>query len=135
MRVTQGAFSFLPDLTEDRIAAQIEHAIGRGFALSVEHTRDPHPRNAYWEMWRRPMFGVRDAAPVLAEIRACRLANPDTYVKVNAFDSTRGWETVRLSFIVARPEIEPDFETSRREGPGRIVRYEIRPASTGGETS
>jgi ribulose-bisphosphate carboxylase small chain len=83
-------------------------------------------------MWGMPMFGIRDAAAVLHEIRACRSANPGAYVKVNAFDSTRGWETVRLSFIVARPEVEPGFELSRREGPGRSVRYEIRRAAGGG---
>ncbi len=132
MRITQGTFSFLPDLTDDQIAAQIEYAIGRGFALSVEHTRDPHPRDGYWEMWGQPMFGIRDAAAVLHEIRACRKANPGAYVKVNGFDSTRGWETVRLSFIVARPEVEPGFEISRVEGPGRIVRYELRHAAGGG---
>jgi ribulose-bisphosphate carboxylase small chain len=126
MRITQGTFSFLPDLTDAQIAAQVEWAIRQGWALSIEHARAPHPRDTYWDMWGLPMFALRDPSPVLDEIRACRAANPGAYVKVNAFDSTRGWETVRLSFIVARPEEEPGFELSRREGPGRSVRYEIR---------
>jgi ribulose-bisphosphate carboxylase small chain len=126
MRLTQGTFSFLPDLTDDRIAAQLAYAVAQGWALSIEHARAPHPRDTYWEMWGLPMFDLRDPAAVLAQIRACRAANPDAYVKVNAFDSTRGWETVRLSFLVARPAEEPGFELSRREGPGRSVRYEIR---------
>lgn len=126
MRITQGTFSFLPDLTDAQIAAQLEYALSRGWALSVEYTRDPHPRQVYWEMWGPPAFDLRDAAPVLREIRACRAAHPDAYVKVNAFDSTGGWETVRLSFLVGRPADELGFELSRREGPGRAVRYEIR---------
>lgn len=126
MRITQGTFSFLPDLSDEQIAAQLAYALAHGWALSIEHTRTPHPRDVYWEMWGLPMFDLRDVAAVLREIRACRAANPGAYVKVNAFDSTRGWETVRLSFIVARPADEPGFELSRREGPGRSVRYEIR---------
>ncbi len=132
MRITQGTFSFLPDLTDAQIAAQIEHALARGWAVSVEHTAEPHPRDVYWEMWGQPMFDLRDAAGVLHEVRACRAAFPEDYVKVNAFDSTGGWETVRLSFIVARPPREPGFEVRRQEGPGRTVRYEVRRRAGGG---
>jgi ribulose-bisphosphate carboxylase small chain len=64
----------------------------------------------------------------MAEIARCRGANPDAWIKVNAFDSTRGWETVRLSFIVARPEDEGAFALERGEGPGRTVRYAVRAA-------
>ncbi len=126
MRVTQGAFSFLPDLSDDQIRAQLAYAVGNGWAVSVEHTDDPHPRNVYWEMWGAPMFDLRDPGRALAEVRACREAHPDAYVKVNAFDATRGWETVRLSFIVQRPEVEPSFELVREEGEGRQVRYALR---------
>jgi ribulose-bisphosphate carboxylase small chain len=126
MRITQGTFSFLPDLTDEQIAAQLGYALSQGWALSIEHTRAPHPRDLYWEMWGLPTFDLRDPAVVLREIRACRTAHPDAYVKVNAFDSTRGWETVRLSFLVGRPAEEPGFELRRQEGPGRTMRYELR---------
>ncbi len=126
MRITQGTFSFLPDLTEPQISAQLEYALARGWAISVEHTAEPHPRDVYWELWGEPMFDLRDAAGVLHEIRACRAAFPLEYVKVNAFDSTGGWETVRLSFIVSRPPDEPGFDLHRQEGPGRALRYELR---------
>ncbi len=126
MRVTQGAFSYLPDLSDRQIAAQVEYALRQGWAISVEFTDDPHPRNNYWEMWSLPMFDLHDAAGVMTEIKACREANPDTYVRVNAFDSTRGWETVRLSFIVQRPSVEPGFRLERVEAEGRITRYALR---------
>ncbi len=126
MRVTQGTFSFLPDLTDEQIRAQIDYALSRGWALSVEYTDDPHPRNTYWDMWGQPMFDLKDAAGVLAEVQACRRAFPSHYVKVNAFDSTRGWETVRLSFIVNRPAEEPGFGLDRQEVAGRTVRYTVR---------
>jgi ribulose-bisphosphate carboxylase small chain len=131
MRVTQGTFSFLPDLSDEQIAAQVEYCLGQEWAMSVEFTDDIHPRNTYWEMWGIPMFDLRDAAGVMQEIKACRAANPETYVRVSAFDSTRGWETVRLSFLVQRPKHEPGFRMLRTEGEGRSVRYTIEPYAAG----
>ena len=43
MRITQGTFSYLPDLTDDEIAAQIQYAMDQGWAVAVEFTDDPHP--------------------------------------------------------------------------------------------
>jgi ribulose-bisphosphate carboxylase small chain len=131
MRLTQGTFSFLPDLTDAQIRAQIEYCLSRGWAVSIEYTDDPHPRNTYWEMYGNPMFDLRDAAGVLAEVNACRKTFPDHYIKVNAFDSTHGWEALRLSFIVNRPKVEPGFELVRQEGPGRTQRYTTRSYATG----
>jgi ribulose-bisphosphate carboxylase small chain len=126
MRVTQGTFSFLPDLTEAQIRAQIEYCLSQGWAVSVEYTDDPHPRNVYWEMYGPPMFDIKDAAGVMAEVEACRRTFPDQYVKVNAFDSSHGWEALRLSFMVNRPESESAFALERQEAAGRMVRYTTR---------
>ena len=123
MRVTQGTFSFLPDLTDTEIRAQIEYALAKGWACAIEHTDDPHPRNVYWEMHGTPMFDVKDAAGVMVELTACRAAFPDRYIKVNAFDSTRNVESTQLSFIVNRPSAEPGFRLIRQEGPGRAIHY------------
>lgn len=126
MRITQGAFSFLPDLTDTQIKAQIQYCLEQGWAVSVEYTDDPHPRNNYWEMWGLPMFDLKDAAGVFGEITACRATFPNHYVRVNAFDSGRGWETVRLSFIVQRPAKEDGFRLDRTEWEGRTQRYALR---------
>ena len=71
MRVTQGAFSFLPDLTDAQIHEQVQYCIDKGWAVSLEYTDDPHPRNSYWEMWGHPMFDNPDAAA--ARLRAQRV--------------------------------------------------------------
>ena len=125
MRITQGTFSFLPDFDDAQIKAQIEYALQQGWALSVEYTDDPHPRNTYWEMWGLPMFDIKDAAGVMFEVDACRKAQPNLYIKVNAFDDTRGFETMRLSFLVNRPRDEPGFGLVRQEGEGRSMRYTL----------
>lgn len=126
MRLTQGTFSFLPDLTDAQIRAQIEYCLEQGWAMSIEYTDDPHPRNSYWEMFGMPMFDLHDAAGVMLELEGARTTFPGHYIKVTAFDSTQGVESVRLSFIVNRPEYEPGFALVREEAAGRAIRYTIR---------
>ena len=58
MRITQGCFSFLPDLTDDQILIQVQYCLEQGWAVNLEFTDDPHPRNTYWEMWGLPMFDL-----------------------------------------------------------------------------
>jgi ribulose-bisphosphate carboxylase small chain len=127
MRITQGQFSFLPDLTDAEIRLQCAYAIDQGWAVAIEFTDDPHPRNIYWEMWRLPMFGIRDTAGVVLEINACRRAHPHKYIKVVAFDSQRGVESIKMFFIVNRPADEPGFDLVRTEGGGRNIGYALRP--------
>lgn len=125
MRITQGTFSFLPELTDAQITKQLEYCLDKGWAVGIEYTDDPHPRNTFWEMYGNPMFDLRDAAGILLEINACRKTFPDQYIRVTAFDSTHGVESVVLSFIVNRPQAEPGFRLVRTEEPGRTIRYSI----------
>src|SRR5689334_6070871 len=92
-RVTQGQFSFLPALTDAQITKQIEYALGKNYAVGIEYTDDPHPRNTYWEMYGNPMFDLKDPAGILMEINACRMTFPSHYIRVTAFDSTQGVES------------------------------------------
>jgi ribulose-bisphosphate carboxylase small chain len=127
MRLTQGAFSFLPDLSDEQIVKQLQYAINKGWALSVEYTDDPHPRNSYWELWGLPLFGIKDPAAIMFEINSCRKAKPACYVKVNGFDNSRNVESCCLSFIVQRPSAnEPGFSLVRSEDKSRLIRYTIQ---------
>ncbi len=125
MRLTQGAFSFLPDLTDAQIAAQVQWCLDHHWAVSLEHTDDPHPRSTYWEMWAPPMFDLVSTLPFMDELAACREAWPNHYVRVAAFDSTKGWESLRTSFLVQRPPVEVGFRLERHNGPGRTVQYSL----------
>ena len=121
MRITQGCFSFLPDLTDEQISAQVAYCLDNDWAVGIEYTDDPHPRNVYWEMFGNPMFDLRDPKGVMMELDECRKAHGDAYIRLIAFDSTRGFETVRMSFIVNRPAVEPTLAMSRTEGDSRAV--------------
>jgi ribulose-bisphosphate carboxylase small chain len=129
-RVTQGQFSFLPDLTDKEIAAQVQYGLDKGYAWSVEYTDDPHPRNTYWEMHGMPMFDLRDAAGVVQEVKECRKTFPNHYIRLMAFDSTRGIESIAMSFIVNRPKDEPGFGLVRQEADGRSIRYTVHSYAT-----
>ncbi|MBI4723887.1 MAG: ribulose bisphosphate carboxylase small subunit [Rhodomicrobium sp.] len=109
MRITQGTFSFLPDLTDDQIKRQVQYCIEKGWAVNIEFTDDPHPRNTYWEMWGLPMFDIKDASAVMMELGECRKIYGE------------------LSFIVNRPKDEPGFDLQRQETEGRNLRYTTRP--------
>ncbi len=125
-RLTQGQFSFLPDLTDEEITMQIEYGLKKGYAWQVEYTDDPHPRNTYWDMYGMPMFDLNDAAGVMMEMKNCRKAFPNYYIRLMAFDSTRGVESIAMSFIVNRPKNEPGFMLERQEIGGRSMRYTTR---------
>jgi ribulose-bisphosphate carboxylase small chain len=129
-RITQGQFSFLPDLSDEQITKQLEYALKNNYAVGIEYTDDPHPRNTYWDMYGNPMFDLKDPAGILMEINGCRKTFPNHYIRVTAFDSTRGVESPRMSFIVNRPATEPGFGLARQEADSRQIRYRISSYAT-----
>jgi ribulose-bisphosphate carboxylase small chain len=121
MRVTQGCFSFLPDLTDEQISKQVQYCLDNGWAISFEYTDDPHPRNTYWDMWGHPMFDIKDAKAIMGELAQCRLMHGDVYIRLCAFDSTHTWESLRISFIVQRPANEPGFMLAQKPEGSRYI--------------
>jgi ribulose-bisphosphate carboxylase small chain len=95
-------FSYLPELTAEQLARQIGAILGRRLVVGIEHTSAPDPYDHYWTMWKLPLFDIDDPAAVLAELDACRRANPGEYIKINGYDPVRQGQVV--SFVAARPE-------------------------------
>ena len=132
MRLTQGCFSFLPDLTDEQIEQQIKYAISKGWAMNVEWTDDPHPRNSYWDLWGLPLFDIKDEKSVMFELAEARKFCPNGYLRINAFDASYGTESCAMSFIAERPDDEPGFYLERQEGAGRFINYTIKSYVTQG---
>ena len=130
MHITQGTFSYLPAFTDEQIKAQVQYALDNGWAVSVEFTDDPHPRNFLWDMWGLPMFDMKDASAILLEVNRCREAYPNRYVRVNAYDAHLHRQTTARSFIVQRPAEEPGFRLDRQESHDRQIRYTMHPYAT-----
>lgn len=58
--ITEGTFSFAPELTDERNLKRLVYALDKGWAIDVEYTDDPHPRNTFWAMHGNPMLGLQD---------------------------------------------------------------------------
>ncbi len=129
MRISQGTFSYLPDFNDEEIEAQIKYSLGHGWAMMVEYTDDPHPRNFLWEMWKQPEFELEpdDTDTVMKDVQDCRSAYPNHYIKLVAYDARLGAQTSKLSFFVNRPETEPGFRLEREESHDRTINYTLRP--------
>jgi ribulose-bisphosphate carboxylase small chain len=130
MKLRHGTFSYLPDLTDDEISAQVRYALLNGWPVSIEYTDDPHPRNVYWEMWGLPLFDLEEPDGVLAQVNECRATFPEHYIRVQAYDARLGRQTTALSFLVQRPTTEPGFVLTRVEGEDRIQRYAVTSYAT-----
>merc|ERR1711997_40283 len=112
--------SFLPPLSDDEIAKQIDYILGKGWnpcvefsepevALTLGHGDDKimssampgYYANRYWPMWKLPMFGCQDPQQVLAEIAACKKAFPGSFVRIAGFDAKT--QTQMVGILVHRP--------------------------------
>jgi hypothetical protein len=78
-------------------------------------------------MWGLPMFDLEDDAGAVYEVNRCREAYPNHYIRVNAYDASRGRQTTALQFIVDRPQDEPCFRLERQESHDRSIRYTLHP--------
>ena len=98
-------FSYLPELTDLEVAAQIRSILAAGLVVALEYTDEPDPYQHYWTLWKLPLFGISDPAVVLDEVEQCRAANPTAYIRLNGYDAARQGQV--LSFVVHRPGAGP----------------------------
>lgn len=116
VKITQGAFSFLPPLDDLQIDNLIWYGLEHDWSISIEHTASAHPRNCYWEMWGgSPIFDAVTPYDVTYHMDEAISFHDDSYVKLCFFDSSEGNESCALSFIVNRPWSEFPFEFIRHD--------------------
>ena len=93
--------SYLPPLTDQQIARQIEYMLDQGFIPAIEFEEDPAPTDYHWTLWKLPLFQVSSPQDVLNEVRECRQEYPNVYIRVAGFDNIKQCQTI--SFIVHKP--------------------------------
>ena len=93
--------SYLPPLTDQQIAKQIEYMLDQGYIPAVEFEENPTPELHHWTLWKLPLFQARNAQDVLNEVRECRSEYSNSYIRVVGFDNIKQCQTV--SFIVYKP--------------------------------
>ncbi len=79
-------FSYLPPMSAAQLRRQVAYIIERGWQPAIEHSEPEHAGHAYWYLWKLPMFGETDVEAVLAELEACRAANPGHHVRLIGYD-------------------------------------------------
>jgi ribulose-bisphosphate carboxylase small chain len=118
--------SFLPPLTNDQIAKQIDYITNAGNVPCIEFAEkhqayvssencirmangvtSNYADNRYWTMFKLPMFGCTDSSQVLKEIENAKKSFPDAYIRIVAFDNVRQVQVG--GFLVHRPSTAKDF--------------------------
>jgi len=79
--------SYLPPLSDDKIRAQVEYIVSKGWNPAIEHTEPVNATSSYWYMWKLPMFGETDVDTILREAEACHVANPANHVRLIGYDN------------------------------------------------
>ena len=93
--------SYLPPLTDQQIAKQIQYMLEQGFIPAIEFQNDPLPSDHHWTLWKLPFFGGASAQQILSEVRECKSQFSDCYIRVIGFDNIKQCQT--MSFIVYKP--------------------------------
>jgi len=118
-------FSYLPPLTADQIAKQVDYVVNNGWVPTLEfadadkayvasgntvrfgNCASNYYDNRYWTMFKLPMFGCSDPGQVLTEIANCKKSFPDAFVRLVAFDASRQVQVA--GFLVSRPTTDSSF--------------------------
>lgn len=93
--------SYLPPLTDQQIAKQIDYMLDQGYIPAIEFEENPSPADHHWTLWKLPLFNVSSPQEVLNEVRQCRQEYANSYIRVVGFDNIKQCQTV--SFIVYKP--------------------------------
>lgn len=93
--------SFLPNLSDQQVARQIQYMLDQGFIPAIEFNEDSAAETHYWTMWKLPLFEASSPQDVLDEVRECRQEYSHCFIRVVGFDNIR--QCQMISFIVYKP--------------------------------
>ncbi len=93
--------SYLPPLTDAQIAKQIQYILNQSYIPAIEFNEISEPTEHYWTLWKLPLFSARSTQDVLNEVRECRSAYSNCFIRVVGFDNIKQCQI--LSFIVHKP--------------------------------
>ena len=99
-----GTFSYLPAMSPERIRAQVDYLVKRGWSPAIEHTEPQNADGSYWYMWKLPMFGETNVDKVLAEAEACHKAHPNNHVRLLGYDNFK--QSQGASMVIFRGKMK-----------------------------
>jgi ribulose bisphosphate carboxylase small subunit len=99
----------MPDL--DRLESLIESSLTHSWILRVEHTDEAVPNTSSWQQWGEALFAIREAAPVMESIAACRDAYPMHNIRLHA---EKLMPRTRMLYCVYRvPQALPEMDVQQ----------------------
>ncbi|MGP0128283.1 MAG: ribulose bisphosphate carboxylase small subunit [cyanobacterium endosymbiont of Rhopalodia musculus] len=78
--------SYLPPLTDQQVAKQIENMLDQEFIPGVKFEENPDSTTYFWTMWKLPLLSSPSAQKILVEVRKYRCKYPNGYIRVIGFD-------------------------------------------------
>ncbi|MDP1545402.1 MAG: ribulose bisphosphate carboxylase small subunit [Anaerolineales bacterium] len=93
-------FSYLPTFTREQVEKQIQYFLNNSWVVGIEYTSQPNPSLVFWDWWRLPLFNMKSVGEIMAEVDACKAANPDCYIRITSYDHVR--QSQVMGFVVHR---------------------------------
>lgn len=94
-------FSYLAPLTEEQVAKQVKYIVEQGLIPAIEYTEYPAAEDVYWRWFGLPMVGEENPDKVMEQVKACREAHPDCYIKVIGYEPVKQY--AYHAFVAYRP--------------------------------
>jgi ribulose bisphosphate carboxylase small subunit len=99
----------MPDL--DRLESLIENSFTHNWILRVEHTDEAMPMMTSWQQWGEALFAIREAAPAMESIAACRAAYPGHNIRLH---TEKLMPRTRMLYCVYRiPQALPESDVQQ----------------------
>jgi ribulose bisphosphate carboxylase small subunit len=115
----------IPDL--ERLEALIESSLTHDWILRVEYTDEVTPGTTSWQQWGEALFAIREAAPVMESIAACRTARPRCHIRLQAeklMPRTRMLYCVyRVPQVLPQTDVPQVIAAAAPAGPGALFSH------------
>ncbi len=96
-----GTFAYLPPLTREEVAKQIEYILRQGWVVGIEYAAEGDLDADYRHWWKLPLFNAKRVEEVMAELDACQQSHPDKYIFVTGYNPAR--QLMGIDFVAYYP--------------------------------
>jgi ribulose bisphosphate carboxylase small subunit len=121
MRSSHWGTPLLPIACFNDLKQTIEQSLIGNWIIRIEYAADDESAFTGWRTWGKPMFAIRDTAPVVNAILACRASFPHHGIRMTA---ERLNPASRLVYWVHQPS-----KDEPRDGPALAAFEPARDAS------
>ncbi|KPJ97133.1 MAG: hypothetical protein AMJ55_00200 [Gammaproteobacteria bacterium SG8_15] len=70
--------------SHDELEKLINQSLHGDWIIRVEHVGQDETQQSRWQQWEKALFAVKNSAPVMEAIYACRASNPSHSIRMHA---------------------------------------------------